>query len=551
VTGGAGPCLLAVDAGTGSCRALLFGPSGEQVALSLREWTHREPPDAPGGQDFDVEANWTAITACIRDALRSARATGDDVAAVAATSMREGIVLYDASGAEIWACPNVDSRAAREATELISEGAAERIFAEAGDWVSITSPARLRWLARHRPDIFASVHSLGMLSDWITYRLAGVQVTEPSCGSSSGMFSLARRAWSEQIAQICGLSPAVLPPVADPGTAVGEVTTLAAAQTGLRAGTPVVAGGADTQLGLLGAGVRAGEFTVLAGTFWQNTMLVDTPLIDPAVRLRTLCHVTPGEWMLEGIGFYCGMAMRWYRDAFCDAEATVARGRGVDAYVVMEENAARIPPGSNGVYAILSNLMNARRWVHASPAFLGFNLSDPAGTGRAACVRAIEEAAAYVVRGHLGIIGELTGAPVTGLTFSGGAAKGTLWPQIIADVVGLPVHVPAVTESSALGAALCAGKGAGLYSSLADLEGALRKRVATFEPQPAAVAAYDDSYARWLEIYPRMLELSEDGLLHPLWRAAGVSPGPGAAAGAGATVPVRASSAGGGDHAGQ
>jgi autoinducer 2 (AI-2) kinase len=551
MTSHAGPYLLAVDAGTGSCRALLFAPSGEQVAVSLREWTHREPPDALGGQDFDVEANWTAITACIRDALSTAGATGDDVAAVAATSMREGIVLYDASGAEIWACPNVDSRAAREATELISEGAAERIFAEAGDWVSITSPARLRWLVRHRPDIFASVHSLGMLSDWITYRLAGVQVTEPSCGSSSGMFSLARRTWSERIAQICGLSPAVLPPVADPGTAVGEVTALASAQTGLRVGTPVVAGGADTQLGLLGAGIRAGEFTVLAGTFWQNTMLVGTPLIDPAIRLRTLCHVTPGEWMLEGIGFYCGMAMRWYRDAFCDAEATAARGRGVDPYVVMEENAARIPPGANGVYAILSNLMNARRWVHASPAFLQFNMGDPAGTGRAACVRAIEEAAAYVVRGHLGIIGELTGAPVTELTFSGGAAKGTLWPQIIADVVGLPVHVPAVTESSALGAALCAGKGAGLYSSLTDLEGALRKRVATFEPQPAAVAAYHDSYARWLEIYPRMLELSEDGLLHPLWRAAGVSPVSPAAGGADNAVAVRAPSAERGAHGGQ
>jgi len=535
----AGPFLLAVDAGTGSCRALLFGPSGEQVAVSLREWTHREPADAPGGQDFDVEANWTAITACIRDALRSAGATGDDVAAVAATSMREGIVLYDTSGTEIWACPNVDSRAAREATELISEGAAERIYAEAGDWVSITSPARLRWLARHRPDIFASVHSLGMLSDWITYRLAGIQVTEPSCGSSSGMFDLARRNWSEQIAQVCGLSPAVLPPVADPGTAVGEVTALAAAQTGLRAGTPVVTGGADTQLGLLGAGVRADEFAVLAGTFWQNTMLTGTPLIDPAIRLRTLCHVTPGEWMLEGIGFYCGMAMRWYRDAFCDAEATAARGRGVDPYVVMEENAAKIPPGSNGVYAILSNLMNARRWVHASPAFLGFNLGDPAGTGRAACVRAIEEAAAYVVRGHLGIIRELTGAPVTELTFSGGAAKGTLWPQIIADVVGLPVHVPAVTESSALGAALCAGKGAGLYSSLTELDGALRKRVATFEPQPAAVAAYHDSYARWLEIYPRILELSEDSLLHPLWRAAGVPSRPSAVQSPGTTVSQR------------
>jgi autoinducer 2 (AI-2) kinase len=353
------------------------------------------------------------------------------------------------------------------------------------------------------------------------------------------MFSLASRAWSERIAQICGLSPAALPPVADPGSVVGEVTALAAAQTGLRAGTPVVAGGADTQLGLLGAGVRAGEFTVLAGTFWQNTMLVATPLIDPEIRLRTLCHVTPGEWMLEGIGFYCGMAMRWFRDAFCDAEATVARGRGVDPYVVMEENAAKIPPGAGGVYAILSNLMNARRWVHASPAFAGFSLGDPAGTGRAACVRAIEEAAAYVVRGHLAIIGELTGAPVTELTFSGGAAKGALWPQIIADVVGLPVHVPAVTESSALGAALCAGKGAGLYSSLTDLEGALRKRVATFEPQPAAVTAYHDSYAKWLEIYPRMLEMSEDGLLHPLWRAAGVPSRPPAAQPPGTTVPQR------------
>jgi autoinducer 2 (AI-2) kinase len=516
-----GRYLLAVDAGTGSCRALLFTEAGEQAAVSLREWTHRPPPGVPGGQDFDVETNWRLITACIRDALAQARATGADVAAVAATSMREGIVLYDRAGTEIWACPNVDSRAAQEATDLIREGNAERIFAEAGDWVSITSPARLRWLARHQPDTFGRIHSLGLLSDWIVYRLTGVQVTEPSCGSSSGMFSLASRTWSAQIAEICGISPEVLPEVADPGTVVGQVTTEAAGQTGLRAGTPVVAGGADTQLGLVGAGVRAGEFTVLAGTFWQNTILTPEPLIDPQVRLRTLCHVTPGEWMLEGIGFYCGMAMRWYRDAFCAAEVAAARNRGVDPYVVMEEQAAQIPPGSNGVYAILSNLMNARRWVHASPSFVGFDLGNPAGSGRAAGIRAVEEAAAYVVRGHLGIIRELTGAQVSELTFSGGAAKGTLWPQIIADVLGLPVHVPAVTESSALGAALCAGTGAGLYAGLTDLEGELRKRAATFEPRPAAVATYDERYERWLELYPRMLALSEDGLLNPLWRAAG------------------------------
>src|SRR6202007_890465 len=191
---------------------------------------------------------------------------------------------------------------------------------------------------------------------------------EPSCGSSSGMFSLARRTWSAQIAEICGISPDVLPEVADPGTVVGQVTAEAAGQTGLRVGTPVVAGGADTQLGLLGAGVRAGEFTVLAGTFWQNTVLVDRPLIDPAVRLRTLCHVTPGEWMLEGIGFYCGMSMRWFRDAFCADLVTLAHSRGADPYELMERDAAAAPAG--GVVAIMSNVMNARRWVPASPVFL-------------------------------------------------------------------------------------------------------------------------------------------------------------------------------------
>jgi autoinducer-2 kinase len=518
--GGTGPCLLAIDAGTGSCRAVLFTVTGEQVAARAREWVHHEPPGVPGGQDFDVAAGWDAIAACVRDALAAAQVTGADVAAVAATSMREGVVIYDGAGREIWACPNVDSRSADEARELIADGAAEKIYAEAGDWVSITTPARLRWLARHRPDILADAGSIGMLSDWIACRLSGVRVTEPSCGSSSGMFTLAQRSWSASIAESCGLPARVLPPVVDPGTVVGQVTAVAAGQTGLRAGTPVVAGGADTQLGLLGAGTRQGEYTVVAGTFWQNTVLLPEPLIDPRARLRTLCHVTPGEWMLEGIGFYCGMSMRWFRDAFCDAEAALARGRGVDPYVVMEEAAARVPAGANGVVAVMSNLMNARRWVHASPAFAGFDLGAPAA-GRGACIRAIEEAAGYVARGHRDIITELTGLRFEEATFTGGAAKGRLWPQIMADVLGVPVHVPVITESSALGAAICAGTGAGLYASLTELAPHLRRRGATFDPDPAAVATYGERYPAWREIYNRMLAISEDGLLSPLWRAAG------------------------------
>jgi autoinducer-2 kinase len=516
-----GRYLLAIDAGTGSCRAVLFTETGAQAGAGQREWTHHEPPGVPGGQDFDVHAGWQAIAACVRDALRSADngagAAGADVAAVAATSMREGMVLYDTGGREIWACPNVDSRSAAEAEELIRDGTAAKIYAEAGDWVSITAPARLRWLARHQPDVLASAGHLGMLSDWIVYRLTGQHVTEPSCGSSSGMFTLASRRWSQSIPAMCGLPAAVLPPVADPGTVVGEVTPAAAELTGLRPGTPVAAGGADTQLGLLGAGAERDEYTVVGGTFWQNTVLLDDPLIDPEIRLRTLCHVVPGEWMLEGIGFYCGMSMRWFRDAFCDAEVALARSRGVDPYVVMEEAAAGTRAG--GVIAILSNVMNARRWAHASPSFLQFDLAHPGGRG--ACVRAIEEAAAYVARGHRDIIASLTGLRFDEVVLTGGAARGRLWPQIKADVLGVPVHIPAVTESSALGAAICAGTGAGIYSGLLEPRPALRRRAATFQPDRAAAAAYDERYAAWREIYRRMLDITDDGLLNPLWRAAG------------------------------
>ena len=384
--------------------------------------------------------------------------------------------------------------------------------------MSITTPARLRWLARHQPSVLAAAGSLGMLSDWIVYKLTGAHVTEPSCGSSSGMFSLAQRRWSSWIPALSGLDPAVLPPVVDPGTVVGTVSAAAALATGLAAGTPVAAGGADTQLGLLGAGVSRGEYTVVAGTFWQSTVLLDSPLIDPEARLRTLCHAVPGEWMLEGIGFYSGMAMRWFRDAFCDGEVGLALDRGADPYELMEALALSSPLG--GVVAILSDVMNAKHWVHASPSFLGFDLGvASAAGGRGACVRAIEEAAAYVARGHRDIIASLTGLSFEDVVFTGGAAKGRLWPQIMADVLGVPVHIPAVTESSALGAAICAGVGAGVYSGPSDLD--VRRRVRTFEPDRAAAAAYDERYAAWREIYRRMLDITQDGLLRPLWRAAG------------------------------
>jgi autoinducer-2 kinase len=512
---------LAIDAGTGSCRAVVFDLGGAQLGLGQREWAHAELPGVPGSQVFDTTGGWRLICECVREALTAADVPSDRIAAVSATSMREGMVLYDRAGNEIWACPNVDGRAGAEGAELVASGDAEIIYAEGGDWVSITSPARFRWIRRNQPGIYAAIAHVGMLSDWIVTRLCGEFTTDPSAGSSSGLFTLAGRTWSERVLGLIELPREVLPPVLDPGTVAGTVTASAAEQTGLAKGTPVVVGGADTQLGLIGLGLtEPNHSTVVGGTFWQATVTLDHALIDPQRRLRTLCHTAPGQWMMEGIGFYSGFAFRWFRDAFCDLERERAAATGRSSYELMEEAAMSVPPGANGVVGLFSNVMDAKRWVQTAPGFLGFDIGDPTASGKKECIRAIQEAAAYAAFGHFEIVTEITGHPLSEAVFTGGAANGRLWPQIVADVLGVPVRVPQARESTALGAAMYAAVGAGLAASVAELGAATRfKR--TFEPDAAVHETYLELFARWRAIYQRTLEMVDDGVIRPLWRPGG------------------------------
>lgn len=503
---------------------MVFDESGAQVASALREYRHRPVPGAPGSQSFDTAHAWSLLADCVRQAVVAASTAGHvgPVAAVAATSMREGMVLYDVAGREIWACPNVDSRAGEQAAALVRSGAARRIFEQAGDWVSITAPARFAWLVEREPRVLAATAHIGMLGDWVTTRLTGEFVTDPSLGSSSGMFDLARRNWSPEILELCGLERAIFPPVLEPGAVVGTIRPRVAEELGLPTGIPVVVGGADTQLALLGLGAgQPGRFTLVGGSFWQATLVTATPLIDPAARLRTLCHAVRDRWMVEGIGFYCGLVMRWFRDGFCEAEKDAASRLGADAYDLLEAQAAALPAGSNGTFAVFSNLMQASRWVQAPPTFVGFDVTDPVGSGRMACFRAIEEAAAYVAHGHRLMLEELGEHAIDEVVFTGGAGKGTLWSRIVCDVLGLPTKVPVVKESTALGAALLAGVGAGLWGDACEKGAAACRYEVVLEPDPKAHVAYLELFERWRAIYAHELALAESRLVRPLWWPAG------------------------------
>ena len=517
--------LLALDAGTGSGRCVIFDEDGRQLASGQREWLHKTIREYPGSMVFDTRENWMLLRECIKEAIKKSGISSQDIAAISAASMREGIVLYDKKGNEIWGCPNVDARAGEEASDLIMKGLAELIYFKSGHWPNIITPPRILWIKKHQPKIYEKIAHMTMLSDWILYKLCGVFSTDPSNGSSSGMFDIAKRTWSEEIAEICSLPKEVFPEVYESGTTIGEVTRKAAEETGLREGTPVVAGGADTQLGIFGVGgVTPLQNVLIGGSFWQQTTIIDKPIIDKEKRLRTLCHVVPGQFYTEGIGFYCGIAMRWFRDAFCDQEKNVAKEKNLDPYYLLEKKAEKVPPGSNGVLAIVSDVMNVKKWLFASPAFTQFDLMAPERSGKKECIRALEENAAYASKGSYDIIWEVIDFKpnkFTKIVFCGGAAKGFLWPQIVSDVLGFPLRIPVIKEATALGAAICAGVGVGIYDDLPKASAKIVSWEREVHPNRKTHNEYTRYYEKWRKVYPRFLQITEDGLLEPMYRAPG------------------------------
>ncbi len=280
------------------------------------------------------------------------------------------------------------------------------------------------------------------------------------------MLDLFSRDWRPALLDMAGLRADMLSPVKETGTLLGAVTEAAAQQSGLRAGTPVVMGGGDVQLGCTGLGVvHAGQTAVLGGTFWQQVVNLPQVRTDPQMNIRVNPHVIPGMAQAESISFFTGLTMRWFRDAFCAEEKLIAERLGVDAYSLLEEMASRVPAGSHGVMPIfptpctLSSGTTPRRRLLTSPSIRRSATKRPC-SARWRRTRRLSPPATGPDFAVLGVTFEST-------VFAGGGSKGALWSQILSDVTGLPVRVPVVREATALGCAIAAGTGAGLYGDMA------------------------------------------------------------------------------------
>jgi autoinducer 2 (AI-2) kinase len=485
--------FLALDAGSGGGRALVCDATGRARATAYRAWTFNHPPAVFGASEFEPGAVWDALAEAAREALTRAAVQPDAVRAVAATSFRDGFVLLDRDGHELLCSTNQDGRAIAQGARL-AESHGETIHHTTGRWpLGLDVAARLVWLREERLAIYARAAHLLMASDWLTFRLSGELVAEPTNASSSLLFDIGAGAWSRRICDALEISPDLLPPLRRSGEVAGSLRPDAAEALGLRVGTPVAIGGGDSPLAVLGCGALDPDATVaVAGTTMPVLRVADAPRADASRRTWVGAHALAGRWLRESNAGPAGVAYRWVRDAFYPKAD----------YAVVEGEARDAPPGA-GLAFLGPWIADFSRVVFPPPLALVFSSQlgfGPALT-RGGLARAALENIAFAAWGNV----QQLGAADT-LHLCGGLARSALFAQILADVANAPLRVAAEADAAALGASMCAAVGAGAYADWRAAAAAMA-RATTVEPDAERARKQQSLYRKWIKMQQKVVNL--------------------------------------------
>lgn len=501
--GGAVTLLLGLDVGTTAIKALLFDPAtGCSVAVGQSPTIIHYPGE--GRSEFDPVGLWSGAVVAIRQALAGHAAS--DVAGLAVASMGEVGVPLDGADQPCYAAISWFDRRAEEFLPWWEQQVGvEQTYQITGQILHhMYGALKMQWLRRHEPDIWGRVRRWLSIEDYMLWRLAGVAVTDYSIAGRTLLFDQQRAIWSEALLDATGLSRAMLPEVVAGGTRVGTVTPAAASATGLVAGTPVVTGGHDHLVGALAAGaVRPGVLLDSAGTAEGILLTVEAYTPNAALfqaGFSTYRHVVPDHFVVVGGQHGAGGLVNWLIDRL------YAVDDGERPYTRAFADATATPLGAGGLFC-LPHLRGSRmpeRDLRSRAAFVG--LVD--GHGRGHLLRAALESLGYWLKESVDVLCTAVGLDVQQLVVIGGATRSPLWMQIKADCTGLPLAIPQVSEAVALGAALLAGVGAGLFADTAAAVAAVQRPSLTIEPNPAAVAQYARARAVYRQLYPSLRDVN-------------------------------------------
>jgi len=492
-----GKYVLAVDAGSSGCRSLIIDLKGNLVSSAYQEWFYElTPPEvAPMGKEFSPRKFWDIICRLIRESIKKADISPVDIIAVSSASQRQGAVFLDKKGHELYAGPNTDIRAIMEGFAIDGE-CGDEVYHITGHKPSLLFvPARLKWFQANRPHIYEKIATALSIGDWITFRLSGERVAEVSCVADLGLVDIHEVKWSERLGEKLQLSQEVCPGIVTAGTRVGRVTSEAARKTGLSTGTVVVAGGADTQCGLLGMGIKdKGQVGILGGWSGSIQMVTTRPIIDPKGRLWSGCHALPNRWYLESNAQESGGAYRWLKGLLFDASE-----KSEDIYALMDSLAQEVPPGAGGMLAFIGPaVMDMSRMKPSLGGFIFPVTPSITSTKRKHFVRAALENLAFAFKANCAQLEEVSRQKVKEVSMGGGLAQSRCLVKILSDILAMPVTSFESPQVTAWGAAMCAAVGSGVYPDLKKAMVAMRPKSRVVAPDAQNGQEYAPHYERWL-----------------------------------------------------
>ena len=475
--------------------------TGRVVASGSEEHEAFASPQL-GWAEQDPRDWWRACGAAVRKALQASHLRADEIACVGFSGQMHGAVLLDSKdevvrSAIIWC----DQRSEAQSIEL------EKLFGrEALIQLTCNPPltnftlTKLLWVRETEPASWARVAHVMLPKDYVRFRLTGERAIDMADASGTLLLDVANRRWSNEVLSKSGIDIGLLPALHESPAVCGKVSAAGAGATGLRAGTPVVAGAGDQAAGAVGMGIaRAGAVSGTIGTSGVVFAATDRPALDPRGRLHTFCHAIPGRWHVMGVTQAAGLSLRWIRDRF-----GVLSKEGRDPYDILAEEAAAVPAGSEGAFWV--PYLMGERTPHLDPNARAALVGLTASHTRGHVIRAVMEGVAYSLKDTFTIFEEMQ-IPVTSIRLGGGGARSPLWRQIQADIYAHEVEIVAAEEGAAYGAAILAGVGAGGWSSVDEACDKVVRVASRIPPNQAASKTMQRGYGTYRKIYPALRQV--------------------------------------------
>ena len=499
---------LGIDVGTGGTRALVIDEQGKVIASASAEHENFASPK-PGWAEQDPQDWWRACGLAVRQALQSSSLRAEDIACVGFSGQMHGAVLLDSADnvvrkAIIW-CDQRSEAQSRELEDLFGRDTLIRLTCNPP--LTNFTLTKLLWVRETEPQHWARVAHVMLPKDYVRFRLTGERAIDMADASGTLLLDVTNRRWSSEVLSKTGIDPKLLPALFESPQVCGKISAAGAEATGLRAGTPVVAGAGDQAAGAVGMGIaRAGAVSATIGTSGVVFASTDRPALDPAGRLHTFCHAIPGRWHVMGVTQSAGLSLRWYRDQFGAASPGVQKKDGRDPYDVFADEASAVPAGSEG--AFWAPYLMGERTPHLDPNARAALVGLTASHTRAHVIRAILEGVAFSLKDTFTIFEEMK-IPVTSIRLGGGGARSPLWRQIQADVYGREVEIVAAEEGAAYGAAILAGTGNGAWSSVEAACDAIVHVAKRIAPNSKDSATMQAAYRTYRRIYPALHQIEQ------------------------------------------